>query len=121
MINVGGSAAPNGSSEGGYAPLGLPRPDTPHRSRTCARSLLNEGAVALVQGTEGLVGGRGRADLVVVPGAFGLRRLLDLEEVHGVDLAAVGPDAALAEHGIVGGQLLHLRDDLGAVVVLQCL
>src|SRR5688572_26881798 len=78
--------------------------------------LLHEGAVALVDGAEGLLGRDRRARLVVVPRAFGLGRLLHLEEIGGVDLAAVGADAALAEQRIVRRHLLHLRDDLGAVV-----
>src|SRR5262245_14573603 len=51
--------------------------------------LLHERAVTLVEGAEGLLGGDGRADLVVVPGVLGLRRLLDLDQVGRVDLAAV--------------------------------
>src|SRR5258706_14750568 len=67
------------------------------------RLLLHQGAVALVDGPERLLGGGGRARLVVVPRPLGLGRLLDLEQVHGVQLAAVGADRALAEQRIVGG------------------
>src|SRR4030095_5472144 len=81
--------------------------------------LLHEGAVALVQRPERLLGRNGGADLVVVPRPLGLRRLLHLEEIGGVHLAAVGPDGALAEEGIVGRQLLHLGDNLGPVVRLE--
>src|SRR5204863_1080450 len=83
--------------------------------------LLYERTVALVHRPERLLGGNRRADLVVVPRAPGLRRLLHLEEVHGMDLAAVGADHAFAEDRIVGRQLLHLRDDLRTVVALECL
>src|SRR4029453_6249301 len=81
--------------------------------------LLHEGAVALVQRPERLLGGDGRAQLVVVPRALGLRRLLDLEEIGGVDLSPGYPDVAFAEERVVGRQLLHLGDNLGPVVHLE--
>src|SRR5881296_2050790 len=103
------------SSEGGYAPLDLPRPDAPHRSR----SFLHQLAAALVERTEGLLGRDRRADLVVVPGVLRLRRLLDLNEVGRMDLPAVDANGPLAEERIVRGHLLHLGDDFGAVVALE--
>src|SRR5215475_4088477 len=81
--------------------------------------LLHERTVALVQRPEGLLRRNGRAQLVVVPRALGLRGLLHLEEVGGVNLAAVGPNRPLAEQGVVGGGRLHLLDDLGPIVRLQ--
>src|SRR5688572_22214603 len=73
-------------------------------------ALLHERAIALVDGTEGLRGRDGRAELIVVPRLLGLLGLLHLEEVHVVHLAAVGADGALAEQAVVGGRGLHLLD-----------
>src|SRR5215471_11512757 len=81
--------------------------------------LLHQWALALVERPECLVGGNGRADLVVVPRRFRFRGLLHLHEVGGMDLAPVHANHALAEERIVGGHLLHLGDDLGAVVALE--
>src|SRR4029453_7387475 len=83
------------------------------------RLLLHHRTVALIDGTERLARRNRRAQLVQVPWPLRLGRLLHLEEVHRVKLAAVLADAAFAEQGIVGGQRLHLRDHLGAVVALQ--
>src|SRR2546422_9198679 len=83
------------------------------------RLLLHERAVALVHRPERLLGRNRGAHLVVVPRALGLRRLLHLEQVDRMDLAAVGAHHTLAEDRIVGRQLLHLGDDLGAVVALE--
>src|SRR5258706_13247907 len=66
------------------------------------RLLLHQGAVALVDGPERLLGGGGRARLVVVPRPLGLGRLLDLETGHGGRLAAAGGDRARAEWCICG-------------------
>src|SRR6266851_9549182 len=66
------------------------------------RLLFHERAVALVDGPEGLLGRDGRADLVVVPRVLRLGRLLDLDQIRGVDLAPVGADRALAEERVVG-------------------
>src|SRR5438132_6930792 len=74
--------------------------------------LLRQRALALVERPERLLGRDGGAHLVVIPRALGLRGLLHLEEIHRMDLAAVGADGALAEEGVVGRHLLHLRDDL---------
>src|SRR5215831_8425053 len=59
--------------------------------------LLHQGALALVERPEGLIGGNGRADLIVVPRRFRFRRLLHLHEVGGMDLAPVHANHALAE------------------------
>ena len=73
------------------------------RPEVCGRLLLlHQRAVALVERAEGLLGRDRRADLVVVPRRLRLGRLLDLEQVGGVDLAAVGADRPLAEQRIVG-------------------
>src|SRR3977135_3629067 len=45
-----------------------------------------------------------------------LRGLLDFEQIGVVDLAAVGPDGALAEQWIVSRHLLHLGDHRLAVL-----
>src|SRR5690348_11699463 len=72
-------------------------------------ALFHQRAAALFLRPERLVGRDGGAQLVVVVRVLRLRRLLHLEEVRGVDLAAVLADLALAEEWIVGRQLLHLR------------
>src|SRR5215470_5916440 len=109
----------------------LPRaPATPHphpalslptggRGDGAVMLLLHQRALALVERAEGLVGGNGRADLVVVPRRLRLRGLLHLHEIGGMDLASVHPNRSLAEERIVGGHLLHLGDDLGPVVALE--
>src|SRR5207245_4059672 len=81
--------------------------------------LLDELAPTLVERTKRLLGGNGRADLVVVPRVLRLGRLLHLDQVRRMDLAAVDTNRPLAEERIVGRQLLHLRDDLRALVALQ--
>src|SRR5262245_41452168 len=53
------------------------------------RSALDERALAFVQRPVGLVAGHGRDQLVDVILAFGLRRRLDLEEVHVAHQAAI--------------------------------
>ena len=73
--------------------------------------LLHQRALRLGERAEGLGGGDLAAELVVVPRPLGLLGRLDLVEVHGVNLAAVGADGAFAEEGIVGRRLLHLGDD----------
>src|SRR3982074_1406078 len=54
--------------------------------------------------------------LVVIPRIFRLLGLLYLEQIGRNDPAAVDPQRALAEQGIVGRNLLHPGDDLGAVM-----
>ena len=92
-------------------PIGPPPP----RGRAPSL-LLHQGAIPLIDRPERLGGGDGGAQLVVVPRRLGLRRLLHLEEVHVVDLAAVRPDRTLPEQRVVGRRLLHLCDHLGPVV-----
>src|SRR5262249_24016993 len=70
---------------------------------------------AFRQRPEGLIGRNGGADLEVVPRALRFRRLLHLDQVHWVDLAAVGAHRALAEQLVVRRQLLHLGDHRLAV------
>src|SRR5262249_38087931 len=84
-----------------------------------ARLFLNELASALIERPESLLRGDRCADLVVVPWVLRLRRLLDLNEIRGMDLAAVDANRPLAEERIVGRHLLHLGDDLGALVALE--
>src|SRR5438067_1370258 len=76
-------------------------------------------AAALLLRTEGFFGRDGGEDVVVVPRSLGLGRLLYLDEISVVDLAAVGADAALAEERVLRRHLLHLGDHLGGVVALQ--
>src|SRR5258705_3708057 len=99
---------------GGMPRIGITAAPGPRRPL-----LLHEGAVALVHRPEGLLGRNGRAQLVVVPRALGLVRLLHLEEIRGVDLPAVGPDRSLAEQRVVRRRRLHLLDHLGTLVRLE--
>src|SRR5262249_10654550 len=79
----------------GVAPLTTspPRPG----SVAPARLFLNELASALIERPESLLRGYRCADLVVVPWVLRLRRLLDLNEIRGMDLAAVDANRPLAE------------------------
>src|SRR5881628_3060032 len=72
------------------------------------RLFLDELAPSLVERPERLLGRDGRLDLVVVPRVLRLGRLLHLDEVRRMDLAAVDADGPLAEERVVGRQLLHL-------------
>src|SRR5499427_2728288 len=58
---------------------------------------VHERAAAFRQRPERLIGRDGGADLEVVPPALRFRRLLHLDQIHRVDLAAVGAHRALAE------------------------
>ena len=87
-------------------------------ARASRLTYFTSGQSPSVHRPEGLVGRDRGADLVVVARALRLGRLLHLEQVGRVDLAAVGADRALAEQRVVGRHRLHLRDDLGAVVGL---
>src|SRR5512134_3630006 len=88
-------------------PGSAPRASRPGRP---APLLLDQRAVALVDRPEGLGGGNGRPELVVIPRPLRLGRLLHLVEEHVVDLPAVRADGALAEQRVVGRRLLHARD-----------
>src|SRR5262245_30381807 len=84
------------------------------------RLAADQRAAALVHRTERLVRRDGGTQLVEVPRALRLVRLLHLEEIHRMDLAAVGADFALAEQLVVGRHGLHLGDHCLAVgVALQ--
>src|SRR5262249_17108575 len=63
-------------------------------------------AAAIGQGAESFVGRDGGAEFVIIPGGLRFRRLLDFEQIHRVDLAAVGAHHALAEELVVGRHLL---------------
>src|SRR5215831_4970321 len=96
------------------------------RPRPCiSASALHQRAAAIGQGTEGFVGRDGGAEFVIIPGALRFRRLLYFEQVHRVDLAAVGAHHALAEEFVVGRHLLLFRNSRFAIGValerLNCL
>src|SRR5262245_66398524 len=70
---------------------------------------------ALTEGPERLRGRDRRAQLVVVPGVLRLVGPLHLEQIHVVNLAAVGTNAALAEQCVVRRHVLHLGNHRLAV------
>src|SRR5258707_4512048 len=78
--------------------------------------LLDQRALTLAERPRGFFRRDRRDELVVIPRIFRFLRLLHLKQVGGQQLAAVDADGALAEQRIVGRQLLHLGDDLGAVM-----
>src|SRR5437016_1195548 len=90
----------------------------PAASRSWTDASLDQRTLTVLQRPERLVGGNRRADLVVVPRRLRFRGLLDLDQIRGVNLAAVDANRALAEQRVVGWHFLHLRDHLGAVVAL---
>src|SRR3989440_9171183 len=65
-------------------------------------------ALAVLQGTECFGRRDGGADMIEVARILRLFRLLHLEQIGIVDLAAIGADGALAEQRIVGRHGLHL-------------
>src|SRR4051812_44871520 len=65
------------------------------------KSALHQRAAALGQRPEGFIGRDGGAQLVIIPGRLGFRRLLHFEQIHRVDLAAVGAHLSLAEEFVV--------------------
>src|SRR6516164_1055426 len=75
---------------------------------TGSASALHQRAAALGQGAESFVGRDGGAEFIIIPGALRFRGFFDFEQVHRVDLAAVGAHRALAEEFVVGRHLLHL-------------
>src|SRR5262245_58506230 len=83
--------------------------------RLALESALDQRATAFGQRAEGFVRWNGGAELVVVPRSLRLRRLLDLEQIHRMDLAPVGAHRALAEQLVVGRHLFHLGHDRLAV------
>ena len=87
----------------------------PPGRRSFATPIAHQRAAALRQRTEGLVCRNRRHGLVDVPRPFELVRRFHLEQVHGMDLAAVRPDRAFAEQRIVGRHRLHRRHNCLAV------
>src|SRR5262245_10743877 len=71
-------------------------------------SAADQRTAALSEGPERLRGRDRRAQLVVVPGMLRLVGPLHLEQMHVVNLAAVGTNAALTEQRVVRRHVLHL-------------
>src|ERR1700704_5877173 len=78
--------------------------------------LLHQRALAFAERPCSLLRRDRRDQLVVIPGILRFFGLLDLEQIGRKHLATVGANGALAEQDVVGRQLLHLGDDLGAVM-----
>src|SRR6185503_9115380 len=72
-------------------------------------------ALAVLERTERLGCRDGGAQMIEVARILRLRRLLHLEQIRVVDLAAIGADGALAEQRVIGRHRLHLGDDRLAV------
>ena len=61
------------------------------------------------QRAEPLGGGRGRQQLIIVPGVLALTRRLHLIQINRMQAAAIGPDGPRTEAIIVGRHRLHPR------------
>src|SRR5215510_16490929 len=73
------------------------------RPRPCiSASALHQRAAPIGQRAEGFVGRDGGAEFVIIPGGLRFRRLFNFEQIHRVDLAAVGAHRALTEELVVG-------------------
>src|SRR6476660_993535 len=71
------------------------------RSLPAQRSVLDLRTAAFIQRSERLVGRDCLDDLEGIPVALRFRRRLDLEQVHRMDLAAIGADGALTKKRII--------------------
>src|SRR5215510_5853701 len=76
-----------------------------HPAGAMSGSAPHQRATALGERPERLVLRDGGAHFVIVPGTLRFRRLLDLEQIHRVDLAAVRAHGTLAEQRVVGRHL----------------
>ena len=79
------------------------------------RSVLDQGAAAFIQRSERLVGRDCPHDPEDIPLALRFGRCFHLQQVHWVDLAAVGTDDTIAEQRILCRHRLHGRDNRAAV------
>src|SRR5882757_2824479 len=73
---------------------------------------LHQRTAAVRDRAERLIGRDGRNQPVVVVRVFRLVRLLDLEQIHWMDDAAVLPDRDIAEQFVLALEFFHLRDDV---------
>ena len=74
-----------------------------------AFELLDEGAAAVFEGAEGNLGRNGGEELVIVPRAGGFGWCLHLEQVHVVDVPAIGAQLAFTEDRWFQHKLLGLE------------
>ena len=96
------------SSQIAASELRSPGSHASHRpGMTASRHFFTSGQRDSFQRLERLVAGNGREQLVVVPAAFGFRRLLDLEQIHVVHHAAVLADLAVLGEHVVDRRVLH--------------
>src|SRR6266481_7255612 len=86
------------------------------RTTPWLRSALDQRALVGAGKLEGLLARNDRDLLVVIPRAFGFRRLLDLEQIHVAHEGAVLADLPVLCHEIVDRGRLHLFDDGWAIV-----
>src|SRR3979490_85968 len=93
-------------------------PESARRTEAAGSTLLllYQRTSAFRKRSESLLSRGGSDQLVVIPRPFGFGRLLDLEQISGVNLAAVRADRAPAEQRIVRRHRLHLVDHLDAIV-----
>src|SRR3954451_3215345 len=101
-----------------FAAIVFPQGEDPRRPSL--RSAFDEGATALVQRPKDLRAGDRRKQLVEIPLTLRLCRLLNLEQVHVVDLTAVSPDRALAEPRVFRRVRFHPRHHGLGIFRLRC-
>src|SRR5262245_7993483 len=81
----------------------------------CAISVLDQGTAAFVQRPKRLLGRDCPHDFEDIPFAFRFGRRLYLQQIHRMDLAAVGADTAFAKQRVFGRNRLHGGDNRSAV------
>src|SRR5882724_272182 len=79
-------------------------------------SMRHQRATALVERTESLVARHRGDQLVEIPLILGFRWLLDLEQIHVVDHAAVDADLAVFGEEVVDRSGAHLRHHLRRLI-----
>src|SRR5579883_3147984 len=74
----------------------------------CLLRTLDQRASPFFDRSECLLARDGREDLVIIPGSGGLRRRLDLHEIHVVNETAILAKSSARREEVVDGHFLHL-------------